>query len=181
MQKALGITFLFVTHDKEEAMSIATEMCIMENGSIKQYGPPKELYEKPKSSFIANFLGELNCLNGTVEKKSGSLTTLSLGVNGKIRFLSSPNGSQRQKCYIRPEKIFFDCGQELSSDVNRLEGTIVNSDFFGSHTRYQVKLADGSCLKLSIHHRKTTKNRYANGESVRVLFAISDVFQINEK
>ena len=68
MQKALGITFLFVTHDKEEAMSIATEMCIMEKGSIKQYGSPKELYEKPKSSFIANFLGEINCLNGTVEK-----------------------------------------------------------------------------------------------------------------
>lgn len=181
MQKALGITFLFVTHDKEEAMSIATEMCIMEKGSIKQYGPPKELYEKPKSSFIATFLGELNCLNGTVEKQSGNLTTLSLGVNGKIRFLSNPNVSHRQKCYIRPEKIFFDSGQELTSEINWLEGTIVNSDFFGSHTRYQIKLADGSHLKLSIHHRKTTKNRYANGESVRVLFAISDVFQINEK
>ena len=181
MQKALGITFLFVTHDKEEAMSIATEMCIMEKGSIKQYGSPKELYEKPKSSFIANFLGELNCLNGIVEKKSGNLITLSLGVNGRIRFLSNPSGSHRQKCYIRPEKIFFDSGQELTSEINWLEGTIVNSDFFGSHTRYQIKLADESHLKLSIHHRKTTKNKYTIGESVRVLFAISDVFQINEK
>ena len=80
-----------------------------------------------------------------------------------------------------PEKIFFDSGQELSREINRLEGTIVNSHFFGSHTRYQIKLADGSCLKLSIHHRKTIKNKYANGESVRVLFAVSDVFQINEK
>jgi len=181
MQKTLGITFLFVTHDKEEAMSIATEMCIMEKGSIKQYGSPKDLYEKPKSSFIAAFLGELNCLNGTIEKKSGNLITLSLGVNGRIRFLSKTNGPQKQKCYIRPEKLFFDCGQELSSDLNRLEGTIVNSDFFGSHTRYQVKLADGSYLKLSMHHRKTTKNKYANGESVSILFAISDVFQINER
>ena len=181
IQKALGITFLFVTHDKEEAMSIATEMCIMEKGSIKQYGSPKDLYEKPKSSFIAAFLGELNCLNGTIEKKSGNLITLSLGVNGRIRFLSKTNGPQKQKCYIRPEKLFFDCGQELSSDLNRLEGTIVNSDFFGSHTRYQVKLADGSYLKLSMHHRKTTKNKYANGESVSILFAISDVFQINER
>ena len=181
MQKALGITFLFVTHDKEEAMSIATEMCIMEKGSIKQYGSPKELYEKPKSSFIANFLGELNCLNGIVEKKSGNLITLSLGVNGRIRFLSNPSRSHRQKCYIRPEKIFFDSGQELTSEINWLEGTIVNSDFFGSHTRYQIKLADESHLKLSIHHRKTTKNKYTIGESVRVLFAISDVFQINEK
>ena len=181
MQKALGITFLFVTHDQEEAMSIATQMCIMEKGSIKQYGSPKELYEKPKSSFIANFLGELNCFYGTVENKNGNLITLSLGVNGRIQFLSKTNGSQKQKCYIRPEKIFFDSGQELSSEVNWLEGTIVNSHFFGSHTRYQIKLADGSYLKLSIHHRKTTKNKYANGESVRVLFAVSDVFQINEK
>ena len=61
------------------------------------------------------------------------------------------------------KKYFFDSGQELTSEINWLEGTIVNGDFFGSHTRYQIKLADGSHLKLSIHHRKTTKNRYANG------------------
>ena len=181
MQKTLGITFLFVTHDQEEAMCIATQMCIMEKGSIKQYGSPKELYEKPESSYIANFLGELNCLNGIVEKRSGNLITLSLGVNGKIQFLSKENKSQKQKCYIRPEKLFFDSGQELNNEINNLEGTIVGSNFFGSHTRYQVQLADGSYLKLSIHQRKTTENKYTNGDSVKILFAVSDVFQINEK
>jgi len=181
MQKTLGITFLFVTHDQEEAMCIATQMCVMEKGSIKQYGSPKDLYERPESSYIANFLGELNCLNGIVEKRSGNLITLSLGVNGKIQFFSKKNKSQKQKCYIRPEKLFFDSGQELNSEVNRLEGTIVDSHFFGSHTRYQAQLADGSYLTICIHHRKTTKNKYTNGDSVKILFAVSDVFQINEK
>ncbi|MBC8283415.1 MAG: ABC transporter ATP-binding protein [Nitrospinae bacterium] len=180
MQKALGITFLFVTHDQEEAMSMATKMCIMEKGSIKQSGTPADLYERPKSSFVANFLGEINCFRGTVEQKDGNLITLSLGENGKVQFLSNANPSLNQQCYIRPEKIFFDSGQEKNRTVNRLEGTIVSSDFFGSHTRYQIKLADGSYLKLSLHHREPNQNNYAIGESVRVLFKISDVFQINE-
>lgn len=180
MQKTLGITFLFVTHDQEEAMSMATQMCIMEKGLIKQSGTPSDLYERPESSFVAAFLGEINRLSGTVKQKSGNVITLSLGVNGRIQFLSNADLPSKQICYIRPEKIFFDSDREPDSPVNRLEGTIAGSDFFGSHTRYRIKLADGSCLKLSLHHRKATNNKYPTGKSVRVLFAVSDVFQINE-
>jgi len=179
MQKTLGITFLFVTHDQEEAMSMATKMCIMEKGSIKQTGTPADLYEKPESSFVATFLGEINCLVGTVEQSTGNLTTLSLGKNGKIQFISSTNESVDKRCYVRPEKIFFDLGQEQKEPVNSLEGTLVSIDFFGSYTRYQIQLADGTFFKLSLHHRKV-KPPHSIGDSVRVLFAVSDVFQIIE-
>jgi ABC-type Fe3+/spermidine/putrescine transport system ATPase subunit len=180
MQKTLGITFLFVTHDQEEAMSMATKMCIMEKGSIKQSGTPKDLYDRPKSSFVANFLGEINCLNGKIEKKTENRITLSLGKNGKVQFIPGSNANNEQRCYVRPEKIFFDSNQEHTEPMNCLEGILISKDFFGSHTRYQIELADGSIFKLSLHHRKALQHQITTGNQVRVLFAVSDVFQINE-
>lgn len=180
MQRALGITFLFVTHDQEEAMSMATKMCIMENGSIKQSGSPADLYERPNSSFVANFLGEINCLTGRIEQKDGNRITLSLGKNGKVEFISKTDESIEQRCYVRPEKIFFDFSQEHKEPMNHLQGTLINIDFFGSHTRYQIELADGSIFKASLHHRKMVQPGISTGDRVRVLFAVSDVFQINE-
>ncbi len=182
MQRALGITFLFVTHDQEEAMSLATKMCIMENGSIKQAGTPTDLYERPESSFVASFLGEINCLTGTIEQKNGNLITLSLGQNGKIQYISEGSNVETQptRCYIRPEKIFFDPGQEQPEAVNCLEGILINLDFFGSYTLYQIKLPDGTLFKLSLHHRKTKQHKHSIGDPVRVRFAASDVFQIYE-
>lgn len=180
MQKALGITFLFVTHDQEEAMSMATRMCIMDKGSIKQTGTPMELYEKPGSYFVATFLGEINCLEGTVEQKTGNMVTLSLGENGKIQFMGSTRETKNQQCYIRPEKIFFDWGNQQKEPVNSLQGTLVNADYFGNYTRFKIKLADGKILKLSPQHRKIKQPQHAIGDSVRVLFSVNDVFQINE-
>ena len=180
MQKTLGITFLFVTHDQEEAMSMGTKMCIMENGSIKQSGTPADLYERPKSSFVATFLGEINCLSGTMEQKEGNLITFSLGKNGKIQFLSSSPETIGKRCYIRPEKVFFDIGQAQKNPLNSLQGTLTGIDFFGSFTRYEIKLRDGTFFKLSLQHRKEKQLQQFIGDSVRVLFAVSDVFQIDE-
>ncbi|MBT5472517.1 MAG: ABC transporter ATP-binding protein [Nitrospina sp.] len=180
MQRALGITFLFVTHDQEEAMSVGTKMCIMEKGCIKQSGTPADLYERPESSFVATFLGEINCLSGSVEQKTGNLVILSLGDNGKIQFVSKSTDTKEQRCYVRPEKVYFDSGQEQKDPVNSLEGTLISMDFFGNYTRYQIKLKDGTHFKISLQHRKSKQHQYSIGESVRVLFAVSDVFQINE-
>jgi ABC-type Fe3+/spermidine/putrescine transport system ATPase subunit len=180
MQRTLGITFLFVTHDKEEAMSMATKMCIMEKGSIKQSGTPIDLYDRPKSVFVANFLGEINCLNARIEQKTENRITLSLGKNGKVQFIAGSNKNNAQRCYVRPEKIFFDSNQEYTEPMNRLEGILISKIFFGSHTRYQIELADGSVFKVSLHHRKALQHQISIGNQVSVLFAVSDVFQINE-
>ena len=180
MQRTLGITFLFVTHDQEEAMSMATKMCIMEKGSIKQSGTPADLYERPKSSFVANFLGEINCLTGEVEEKIGNMVTLSLGKSGKVKFIAGTVENKEQRCYIRPEKIFFDFASEHKEPMNSLQGILISIDFFGNHTRYQIRLADGSIFKVSLHHRRTAQHKISTGDQVRVLFAVSDVFQINE-
>ena len=178
MQRTLGITFLFVTHDQEEAMGLATRMGIMDNGCLQQVGTPTELYEKPGTNFVTEFLGEVNRIAGKVEQVNDNKVTVSLGFSGKVQFISEVTKLENQDivCYVRPEKIFFDTGQPQTELVNILQGTLRNIHFFGSHSRYQLELSDGQMLTLSTQHRKTYRHKYSIGDPVRVLFAKSDVF-----
>ena len=178
MQRALNITFLFVTHDQEEAMGLATRMGIMDQGCLQQVGTPAELYERPETDFIAEFLGDVNRLTGKVEQRTGNKITVSLGASGNIQCVSEIPGLENQNisCYVRPEKLFFDTGRPQTQPVNILQGTLRDIQFFGSHSRYQLELAGGQTLTLSTQHRKSHTAQYSIGDSVRVLFAVSDVF-----
>ena len=178
MQKALDITFLFVTHDQEEAMGLATRMGIMDKGCLQQIGTPSELYEKPETEFVAEFLGEVNRLTGKIEHSTGNQITVSLETAGSIQCVSEVRGSENQNitCYVRPEKLFFDTGRPQTEPTNILQGTLRGIHFFGSHSRYQLELSCGHMLTLSTQHRKTHSPQHSIGDSVRVLFAVSDVF-----
>ncbi len=181
MQRALGITFLFVTHDQEEAMGLATRMGIMDKGCLQQTGTPYELYERPKTAFIAEFLGAVNQLTGTVKQRTGNLTTVSLGAAGSIQVISELRENQQVTCYVRPEKIFFDPGRPQAEPANTLSGTLHDIQFFGSYTRYHIELSSGQILSLSSQHRKIPNPQYSIGDSVRVIFAVSNVFITKEK
>ena len=183
MQRALGITFLFVTHDQEEAMGLATRMGIMDKGCLQQVGTPTELYERPETDFVAEFLGEVNRLTGKAEQRTGNQITVSLGAAGNIQCVSEIPGLENQNiiCYVRPEKVFFDTGRPQTKPVNILQATLRGIQFFGSHSRYQLELSGGQLLTLSIQHRKTYSPKYSIGDSVRVLFAVSDVFLPTKK
>ena len=174
MQRALGITFLFVTHDQEEAMGLATRMGIMDKGCLQQVGKPAELYERPETDFIAEFLGDVNRLTGKVEQRTGDQITVSLKHSGNIQCVSEIFALENQSitCYVRPEKLFFDTGRPQTQPVNILPGTLRNIQFFGSHSRYQLELAGGQSLTLSTHHNP----QHSIGDPVRVVFAVSDVF-----
>ena len=178
MQRALGITFLFVTHDQEEAMGLATRMGIMDNGCLQQVGTPSELYERPQTAFIAEFLGEVNKLTGTVEQRTGNQITVSLGPTGNIQCVSEITRRENQNltCYVRPEKLFFEQHRPQTEPVNSLQGTLRDIHFFGSHTRYRVQLPDGQTLTLSSQQRKIRSPQFSVGDTVRVLFAVADVF-----
>jgi ABC-type Fe3+/spermidine/putrescine transport system ATPase subunit len=178
MQRALGITFLFVTHDQEEAMGMATRMGIMNNGCLQQVGTPNELYERPETNFVTEFLGEVNRLTGKLEQRNGNYITISLGFAENIQCVSDVPKSYGQNiiCYVRPEKIYFDTDKSQTDLVNTLQGTLRDIHFFGNHSRYQLELSSGQMLTLSIQHRNTYKHKYSIGDSVRVLFAVSDVF-----
>ncbi len=156
IQQDLGITTIFVTHDQEEAMSMADRVAVMNNGEVMQIGRPTDLYSHPSTSFIANFVGTSNSLqvNSTVQTGMYSLLKGD-GFTLKTLHQSKENGT----AIIRPESIqIHHADREMNAEsMNILEGEILISTYLGSIVRYEVKVAN---------HQLTVDATYASGESI---------------
>jgi spermidine/putrescine transport system ATP-binding protein len=137
IQHEIGITFVHVTHDQEEAMTMADVIAVMNRGRIEQLGPPEELYERPRTSFVARFLGASNLLSGTVEDESG--VRLSSGALVHVAEELPAQGT-RVGVGIRPEKLRVGA---LRDGDNRLTGTVVERSYVGVATQYLVDTPDG--------------------------------------
>ena len=130
LQYKLGITFIIVTHDQEEAMSLSDRMAIMKNGEILQVGNPVEIYEKPKDKYIANFIGTANIFN--VLNKNNQIIIKEL--NYEVKNIN--NKENYFKCLIRPEKIFVKKLENQSDNLNI--GVVKEVAYLGSYTKYLI-------------------------------------------
>jgi spermidine/putrescine transport system ATP-binding protein len=137
IQHEIGITFVHVTHDQEEAMTMADSIAVMNRGRIEQLGAPEELYERPRTAFVARFLGASNLLRGTVDAPSA----VRLGSGAVIRVDEElPPSGTKVAVGIRPEKIRLEPSRD---GENRLTGTVVERSYVGVATQYNVKTPDG--------------------------------------
>jgi spermidine/putrescine transport system ATP-binding protein len=137
LQHDMGITFVHVTHDQEEAMTMADQIAVMNNGRIEQLGSPAELYERPRTAFVARFLGASNLLPGTV---SGSgVVRLDGGSEVRISADALPVSGTRVAIGIRPEKLAFGA----RDGRNRLAGTVIEGAYVGVATQYIVDTPSG--------------------------------------
>jgi spermidine/putrescine ABC transporter ATP-binding subunit len=142
IQREVGITTIFVTHDQEEAMTLSDRIAIMNQGKIEQLGAPLEVYEHPINRFAAGFLGVANFLEGRVASVSGGEVRIDLKLGGQA---AAPAQGFRPGdaavLAVRPEKISIEAGTaELG--VNRLAGTVLSAIFSGSSTTYRIQVAD---------------------------------------
>ena len=162
MQKALGITFLFVTHDQEEAMTMADSVAVMNNGIIEQLGPPTELYESPQTAFVANFLGQSNLFPARVTESTADELVLQ-DDTGSYRMprdrvaagVSTNNGDQ-VIVGVRPEKITIEALDEKTpapAGTNYIDGVVENVSFLGVSTQYQVRTAGGETIDVFAQNR----------------------------
>ena len=133
LQYKLGITFIIVTHDQEEAMSLSDRMAIMKNGNILQIGNPVEIYEKPVNQYIANFIGTANIFN--IIETSGNFFLEEVDV----KISSSKKISAYKYCLIRPEKISISKSFSNKETVKCL-GTVKEVAYLGSYTKYLVEV-----------------------------------------
>ncbi len=134
IQHEIGITFVHVTHDQEEAMTMADAIAVMNRGRIEQLGPPVELYERPATAFVAGFLGASNLLHGTVEGPDA----IRLDEGTVVR--ASVNGhSGKVAAGVRPEKITIGSG----GGANELAGTVSETAYIGVATQVVVRTAAG--------------------------------------
>jgi ABC-type Fe3+/spermidine/putrescine transport system ATPase subunit len=175
IQRAFGITFLFVTHDQEEAMSLADRMSILEGGSLLQVGSPQTLYDQPADPFTASFLGDINRLEGTVVHQTENRVTLSLGEAGTVTALSDITHTKNTKlnCYLRPERLLLN-DRMASEEGNRLDGKVVQKLFFGNRFQYRVQLKNESILNVQVPSGENAL--WKKGDAVTVGFEDKDIY-----
>ena len=167
IQHDVGITFVHVTHDQEEAMTMADLIAVMDAGHIEQLGTPTELYETPKTAFVAGFLGVSNLIDGTA--RDGVVETAS-----GIRLQTSNGATGRVQVGVRPEKIQLD-----GSEVNRIPGRVLESAYIGVATQYVVE-TDVGRLMVFAQNANASADQIGPGSSVTLTFSPESTFVLEE-
>ena len=177
LQKDLGITTVYVTHDQEEALTLSDRIAVFNQGKVLQVGPPKALYERPANRFVADFIGINNLVEGTVrsvDSADGLCAETALGVLCAIHDQPLPVGARCVIC-IRPENIALDGPSDGAR--NRLNGKIAFAAYLGNTLRYDVDLGNGVIFKADIgdpwHHEQLPM-----GHSVALTCAVRSTLAI---
>jgi putrescine transport system ATP-binding protein len=161
IQHKTGITFVVVTHDQEEAMTLATRIAVMDKGIVRQIGTATEVYEYPNSQFVAGFIGSINMFEGEVLSVIDNLATVrvpALGIDATG--LAGRDIAQGQKiaAAIRPEKIIISRDAPADS-ANLLAGTVDDLGYFGKDSLYRIRLDTGTILQVnSVNARRRPEN-----------------------
>jgi putrescine transport system ATP-binding protein len=155
--ESVGVTCVMVTHDQEEAMTMASRIAIMSEGRFLQVGPPAEIYETPATRFVADFIGNVNLMDGTLAVDEPDHVVIDCadcrhyvghGITGTAGMAVS--------VALRPEKIHVS-RHPPTDEFNTARGTIQEMSYFGSYTVYRLKLASGAVLKVT--QANTTRHR----------------------
>jgi len=151
LHQELGLTFVMVTHDQEEAMSLSDRIAVMNEGRIEQIGSPEEIYECPQTAFVADFIGDTNLFAGNVESIDRSTVTVRTAAGLKIVVQQSDmwNGITGDSVVVsvRPEKVYLNLYQPEVS-VNCFEGRLKNIMYMGTHVHYVVELTTGDQMTV---------------------------------
>ena len=142
LQRSIGITFIFVTHDQEEAMTMSDRVAVMNKGKILQISPPRDLYDNPKNLFVGDFIGQINFLDTQIVKIEGNNAKVLINKLGEHEIITSNNNlSQNESivCAIRPETIIISKINEKKSDIC-IKGVIANTSFYGNMTYVYVNI-----------------------------------------
>lgn len=168
ISRRLGTTVIYVTHDQEEALTMSDRIAIMERGRIAQMGPPRDVYEKPETAFVAAFLGEANLLPARRDGDAvaGPGGTRLLAGSGA---LAAPQGL----LFVRPEKVAIAPAGGSTEGANSLPGQVRHVSFLGNVVRYQVEVAEGATVLCDAANGAGTP-LHAPGDAVRLNWRAED-------
>jgi ABC-type Fe3+/spermidine/putrescine transport system ATPase subunit len=149
LQKQLGITVLYVTHDQEEALAVSDRIAVMRAGKIEQVASPRLIYESPETPFVASFVGTTNLLEGTVRSREGEVAEIACA--GSVIRTNSPRGDVGEAVVmsLRPEALrLLAAGEAVLPGWATLTGMLGDIEYLGPVTRFSVALADGAQVHL---------------------------------
>lgn len=165
LQEQLGITFMIVTHDQEEAMTVADRIAVMDHGKVVQVAPPMEIYERPLNRYVADFLGDIDLIEGRVTKAAKGVVHLETesGVALQVESDDAPASGSTAWFAVRPEK-FSISKKPPSAASNLLHGEVWDVAYMGGMTIYKVKLDDGGFAKAMVMNREISANHQITWE-----------------
>ncbi len=176
LQRNVGITFVLVTHDQEEALSMSDRVCIMRDGEIVQIGSPLDLYDRPKNKYVADFVGKSNFFEGHVKQVNASYIDVQLDCGVTISTVPSVEMDQhhagsRVSVSVRPEQLILARDEkQLPEDcVIKLKARVLNRIFLGEHTEYLLRDESlGEFLALSPRQNEVSESPFETSEIVHV-------------
>ena len=165
LQTETGITFIFVTHDQEEALTMSDSIAVMSNGAVRQVGRPREIYDRPADRFVADFIGDTNFLPAEITGREGETAQLRLPSGKMIAAHANEAATGRVTLALRPEHA------ELTPEAHGLlAGRLREVVYFGTDTHFHVDLDDGSEFVLRQQNGPEVAHSYVTGDRVGVSF-----------
>ena len=182
LQRRLGMTFIVVTHDQEEAMTMAGRIGVMDAGRLEQVATPRELYEAPASRWVAEFVGDVNLFDGQVESHEAHHLTVATRDAGSLVVAEprQPLGKAIVSVAIRPEKVKLSRRGPAADGtgaqaINRLEGVIADTTYLGGLTVYKVQLDGGTVVRAAMANTaRLDMDAYRAGQRVTAWFTPDD-------
>ena len=161
IQREVGITFVYVTHDQEEAMTMSDRIAVMDHGRVAQVGTPREIYECPASRFVADFIGSSNVLVGRVETEAGDLAVVKLADGSTVRVPRTPglDPGTPVSIVVRPDRLEV-LTDTIPAGLNAIPGRVTKLSYLGTHFQIALRVGD---LEVTAHRRSLSA-----GEVVRL-------------
>jgi len=162
IQRDVGITFVYVTHDQEEALTMSDRIAVMNGGVIEQVGNPEAVYERPATTFVAGFIGVSNLMPGEVVSANGAGAELRLDAGATVRTGESRGARVGERCHavVRPEKLEIRPSEDAAAGDACVGGTIESSLYLGTATQVIVRLGDGTAMTVLVPNSDESVRRH---------------------
>ncbi len=166
IQREVGITFVYVTHDQSEALTMSDRIAVMNDGAVEQLADPREIYERPATAFVASFIGTSNLLSGQISAISGDVATVRLGDRGRVLLNGGGHRlGESVQITVRPEKIRILQG-EPEGDVSAVPGVVSEVVYLGTYNSYAVTLDGGAEVTVFEQNAHDSTSTAERGDSV---------------
>jgi len=185
IQRDVGITFVYVTHDQEEALTMSDRIAVMNRGVLEQVDGPEEIYERPRTTFVAGFIGVSNLMPAEVLSVDGSAVRVRLGAGQEVGAPESQGLTAGERCHavVRPEKLeLLAVGDAASPGHPSIEGTIQSTLYLGTATQIDVLVGGGSTLTVLVPNADNAVRRSlpGAGDAVRLGWAPEHMHLVRE-
>jgi spermidine/putrescine transport system ATP-binding protein len=171
IQREVGITFVYVTHDQGEALTMSDRIAVMNDGVIEHLGTPRDIYEHPRTKFVAGFIGTSNLLSGQVSRVDGDLAVIEIGPDERIVLPAAARPGQTVELTVRPEKIEMRAEPLRSNATSVLAGTVTEVVYLGTATNYTITTSTGADVVVFTQNASSADGIAVRGDRVWLSWA----------